>query len=588
MRNSSAKAPGPRYFLALNRNKRSLRLNLKDERGREVLLRLVEDYDVVVESFRPGVMDRLGVGYEALRERNPRLIYCPISGYGQDGPLTARSGHDTNYLALNGLLGLTGRRGGPPVQSAGQIADLGGGGLMAAVGILAAVIERERSGEGQLVDISMTDGALSWLAMVVARYFAEQTVPRRGEIELAGGIACYFPYETSDGKWVSLGALEPKFWQNWCAGVERPDLVEKQFEHPDSDAGAQVAAVFRERTRDEWAQFASEHDCCLEPILDLDEALESDLVPARGMVVELDQPGIGPVKQVGSPLKLSRTPPDTTGAHRPSGRTPTRCWRRPVTTPRRSPACGRTECMVSAPPRELLRISELADAAGVSAGTIKHYLREGLLPEPVKTSRNMAWYPREWVERVKLIKQLQEERFLPLKVIREVLEQGGNGGGPEQLRAMIDLEDRILERALGGRGTKGMSAKAVQERYGVPREALERLESLEVLTPRVRNGAKRYGPDDVQIIEAIGRMRASGYSEALGFTVYDTLIYKRNLERMVHEEVETMMQRVAGELDTGAAADLVEQSVEPMQDLVAAMRAKLLVAELQARRAAQM
>jgi len=149
---------------------------------------------------------------------------------------------------------------------------------------------------------------------VVARYVAEQTVPRRGEIELAGGIACYFPYETSDGKSVSLGALEPKFWQNWCAGVERPDLVEKQFEHPDSDAGAQVAAVFRERTRDEWAQFASEHDCCLEPILDLDEVLESDLVQARGMVVELDQPGIGPVKQVGSPLKLSRTPPDTTGA----------------------------------------------------------------------------------------------------------------------------------------------------------------------------------------------------------------------------------------------------------------------------------
>jgi DNA-binding transcriptional MerR regulator len=235
---------------------------------------------------------------------------------------------------------------------------------------------------------------------------------------------------------------------------------------------------------------------------------------------------------------------------------------------------------------ELLRISELADAAGVSAGTIKHYLREGLLPEPVKTSRNMAYYPREWVDRVKLIKQLQEERFLPLKVIREVLEQG-NGGGAEQLRAMIDLEDRILERALRGRNAKAMSARAVQERYGVPREALERLESLEVLTPRVRNGAKRYGPDDVQIIEAIGRMRASGYSEALGFTVHDTLIYKRNLERMVHEEVGALMDRVAGEMETDAAADLVEQAVEPMQDLVAAMRAKLLVAELQARRAAQ-
>src|SRR6185436_1978256 len=159
----------------------------KDERGRDVLLRLVEKYDVLVESFRPAVMDRLGLGYETLRARNPRLIYCPITGYGQDGPLTARSGHDTNYLALNGLLGLTGRRNGPPIQSAGQIADLGGGGLMAAVGILAAVIERERSGEGQLVDVSMTDGSLAWLSMVIARYFAEQTVPHRGDPELTGG-----------------------------------------------------------------------------------------------------------------------------------------------------------------------------------------------------------------------------------------------------------------------------------------------------------------------------------------------------------------------------------------------------------------
>ena len=302
------------YFLALNRNKRSLRLNLKDERGRDVLLRLVDDYDVVVESFRPGVMDRLGVGYDVLRARNPRVVYCPISGYGQDGPLTGRSGHDTNYLALTGLLGLTGRKGGPPIQSGGQIADLGGGALMAAVGILAALIERERSGEGQMVDVSMTDGALAWLAMVAARYFAELQVPQRGEPELAGGIACYFPYETKDGRWVSLGALEPKFWQNWCNGVGRPDLIEKQFEHPDSEGGAEIAAVFRERTRDEWAAFSAGHDCCLEPILDLDEALASELVQARGMVVELNQPGIGPVRQVGAPIKLSRTPADTTGA----------------------------------------------------------------------------------------------------------------------------------------------------------------------------------------------------------------------------------------------------------------------------------
>jgi crotonobetainyl-CoA:carnitine CoA-transferase CaiB-like acyl-CoA transferase len=296
------------YFLALNRNKRSVKLDLKNPNDRDALLRLAETHDVLVESFRPGVMDRLGVGPDVLRERNPRLVYCAISGYGQESPLRDRSGHDTNYLALAGLLGLTGRRGGPPIQSAGQIADLGGGGLMAAVGILAALHERERSGEGQVVDISMTDGALSWLSMVVARYFCEGVVPRRGEIELAGGILCYFPYETKDGAWVALGALEPKFWSNWCEGVGRPDLKEKQFEHPESDAGREVAAVFKGRTRDDWAAFAAEHDCCLEPVLDLDETVSSELVAAREMVVEVDQPGIGPVKQAGFPIKLSRTP----------------------------------------------------------------------------------------------------------------------------------------------------------------------------------------------------------------------------------------------------------------------------------------
>jgi alpha-methylacyl-CoA racemase len=297
------------YYLALNRNKSSLKVNLKHDEGRELLLRLAEDFDVLVESFRPGVMDRLGTGYEALRERNPGLIYCAISGYGQRSPLKDRSGHDTNYLALAGLLGLTGRRGGPPIQSAGQIADLGGGGLMAAVGILAALHERQRSGQGQLVDISMTDGALSWLSMVAARYFCDGRVSHRGDLELAGGILCYFPYETSDGKWVALGALEPKFWQNWCEGVGRPDLKERQFEHPESEAGQEVAAVFKERTRDEWAAFASEHDCCLEPVLELDEALASELFGAREMVLNLEQPGIGSVKQLGFPIKLSRTPP---------------------------------------------------------------------------------------------------------------------------------------------------------------------------------------------------------------------------------------------------------------------------------------
>jgi len=302
------------YYLALNRGKRSIRLNLKEDRAREVLLRLVREYDVLLESFRPGVLDRLGVGYERLLEENPALVYCAITGYGQDGPLRDRSGHDMNYLGLVGLLGLTGDRDGPPVQAAGQIADIGGGALMAAVGILAALHERRRSGRGQFVDISMADGSLSWLAMVVARYFAEERAPHRGDLELAGSIVCYRPYACSDG-WVTLGALEPKFWQAWCRGVGREDLIERQFDHPGSETHAEVERIFLERTRDEWREFASQHDCCLEPVLDLDEALDSELVRAREMVVELDQPGAGrPVRQVAAPVKLGRTPAGPRGA----------------------------------------------------------------------------------------------------------------------------------------------------------------------------------------------------------------------------------------------------------------------------------
>ncbi len=313
-------------FLALNRNKRSIRLDLKHERGREALLALVREHDVVLESFRPGVLDRLGVGYERMREVNPGIVYCAISGYGQTGPRKSSAGHDMNYLGLVGLLGLTGERGGGPVQAAGQIADLGGGSLMAAFGIMAALRERDGvparpagsgsdgrpaqpgSGEGQIVDVSMADGALSWLALVAAGHFADGVVPHRGDLPLAGSLICYRPYECADG-WVTLGALEPKFWQAWCRGVGREELIEKQFEPPGSDAHAQVQAIFRERTRAQWQEFAREHDCCLEPVLDLDEALDSELVRAREMVVEIEQPGAaGGVRQLGIPVKLTRTP----------------------------------------------------------------------------------------------------------------------------------------------------------------------------------------------------------------------------------------------------------------------------------------
>jgi alpha-methylacyl-CoA racemase len=305
-------------FLSLNRGKRSIRVDLKSAEGREVLLRLVAEADVVLESFRPGVLDRLGVGYEVMRDVNPGIVYCAITGYGQDGPNRDRSGHDMNYLGLVGLLGLTGERDGPPVQAAGQIADLGGGALMAAFGILAALRERDRSGEGQLVDVSMADGALSWLALVAARYLADEVTPRRGDLELAGGLVCYRPYACADG-WVTLGALEPKFWAAWCGGVGREDLVERQFDPPGSETHREVQAIFARRTRAEWRAFAAERDCCLEPVLALDEALDSELVRAREMVVELDQPGATrPVRLLGVPVKLGRTPGDPRRAPGPA------------------------------------------------------------------------------------------------------------------------------------------------------------------------------------------------------------------------------------------------------------------------------
>ncbi len=295
-------------FNALNRNKRSIRLNLKDAAAREVLLKLVAEHDIVLESFRPGVLDKLGVGFEAMKQVRTDVIYCAITGYGQDGPYRDRAGHDMNYLGLGGMLALTGKTDGPPVQNAGQVADVGGGAQMAAIAILAALHRRDASGEGAQIDISMTDGALSWLAMPAARALAGEPPLRRGDVELAGGWLCYMPYQAADG-WVSCGALEPKFWRALCEGAGREDLIEKQFEHAGSEAHAEVAAVFKSRTRAQWARFNDEHDCCIEPVLEIEEALDSDLVTQRGMVTTVEQPGVGPVRQLAAPFKFDGVRP---------------------------------------------------------------------------------------------------------------------------------------------------------------------------------------------------------------------------------------------------------------------------------------
>lgn len=226
---------------------------------------------------------------------------------------------------------------------------------------------------------------------------------------------------------------------------------------------------------------------------------------------------------------------------------------------------------------DLLRMGELAEASGVSAPTIKHYLREGLLPEPVKTSRNMAYYPPEFVDRIRLIKQLQEERFMPLKAIKSVLDED-----PERARALVDLEDRILDRALAGERTR-TSATEVRERYGVPKDVLDRLEELEVLSPNSRG----YSPSDIKIIEAISRFRAGGYDEEIGFTVYDTLRYKTALEDLVRQEVEVVMDRLAGEVPPERVVEMLESGAQPLQDLIAALHTKLMVAELERHRASR-
>jgi DNA-binding transcriptional MerR regulator len=223
----------------------------------------------------------------------------------------------------------------------------------------------------------------------------------------------------------------------------------------------------------------------------------------------------------------------------------------------------------------LLKMSELVEASGVPGATIKHYLREGLLPEPIKTSRNMAWYRPETVERINLIRRLQEERFMPLKAIRKVLDED-----PDQAEALLEVEDSILERALASERTR-TSAAEVRKAYGVPAEALERLAEIGILTPNSRG----YSPSDVRIIEAISRFRAGGYDERTGFTVYDTLRYKRALESLVREEVDVVMERLAGEVSPDQAAELIESGAEPLRDFIAALHTKLMVEEVERRRA---
>jgi alpha-methylacyl-CoA racemase len=274
-------------FNSLNRNKKSVTLNLKAEAGRDLLVRLVDSADVLVEGNRPGVMKRLGLGWDTLHSRNPRLVMCSITGYGQDGPFAARAGHDINYMATSGGLGLNGSRDGPPVPPSVQVADIGGGGLQPAVAILGALVAVQRGGEGRWLDVSMTDGAVSWMSLILAARGGGEAVAR-GDQRLGGRHACYRVYACKGGGFYSVGALEPKFWAALCIAIGRPDLVELQF--AEGNEGDKVHSameeVFASKTRSEWEGELAELDACCEPVLELDEVASHPQVAARGLIAK--------------------------------------------------------------------------------------------------------------------------------------------------------------------------------------------------------------------------------------------------------------------------------------------------------------
>lgn len=297
-------------FLLLNRNKKSLTLNLKTDEGKAILRQLAAAADVLLEGFRPGVMERLGLSYDALSADNPRLVYCAISGYGQDGPLRLRPGHDLNYLAEAGALQLFGRAGEGPIVPGLSIADVGGGSLMATTGVLAALLSRGITGRGQFVDISMHDGAISWLALHGADTLFAGIEPKGGERPFIGQAACYNVYACADGRYVALGAIEEHFWHRFCDAMGL--LEEKQRQWPEGEEAAEqkarLQALFATRSSGSWVEALECADIPFGPVLGVNEALTTDHATHREMLLHVDHPVEGRVPQLGFPVKLSATP----------------------------------------------------------------------------------------------------------------------------------------------------------------------------------------------------------------------------------------------------------------------------------------
>lgn len=270
------------YFHALNRNKKSIKLNLKTKDGKRIFKKLVENgYDIIIESFRPGVMDRLGIGYNALREINPGVIYCAISGYGQNGPKKDKALHDLNCMAVSGILSVTGEDS-PPIPG---IADTSSA-LFSVIAILSAHIARQKSGQGRFMDVSMTEGVISLFSFHLLKYLVDGKIPEPGNTDFTGRFPCYGIYETEDGKYVSLAALEEKFWKNFCLVSEREDLVQKQYDESDKTK-KEVEGVFKSKTRMQWEEASERIDLCLEPVLNFKEATEHPQLKNRNLFFEI-------------------------------------------------------------------------------------------------------------------------------------------------------------------------------------------------------------------------------------------------------------------------------------------------------------
>ena len=297
-------------FMQLNRNKRSISLNLKLPEAQDIFKKIVAEADILLESFRPGVMARLGFGYEDLQVVNPGLIYCSLSGYGQTGPYKNRPGHDLNYIGYAGALGQTGPKDGAPVIPGVQVADLAGGSLMSLVGILSALHGRQVTGKGRYIDVAMTGSVTGLMPYQAGIYLASQETIRRGEWRLNGGLPEYGGYETADGKYLTVGALEPKFFNRLCTLLGMPEYDEVNAK-PERAAliRSKLAEAFKAKTRDEWLELLGDEEVCVGPAYELDEVFDDPQAQARGLVVELDHPKAGKVRQLGLPFVLDGLEP---------------------------------------------------------------------------------------------------------------------------------------------------------------------------------------------------------------------------------------------------------------------------------------